>query len=296
MSGAHRRERTGIRRQTTQVMAAATVGLVTAAAVMGYSDEPAGRHDVTAAPIVDVAAAPEPRPSAATGTDARDATRMLTGPAFDPRLAEASPRPETRAAPEGGPAETPALASTTSTRTAPEAPRLPEDGSGEFLVAPGQTAPTGVGALTTYTVEVEAEVPVRVQGAAGIVDQVLTDPRGWTATGAHALARVEVGSDIRVLVATPETTDALCAPLDTGGRLSCRNGDLVVLNAWRWLNGAPAYAGNLRDYRSYLISHEVGHAFGNPHVECPGPGRLAPVMMQQTKGLGECVANPWPSP
>ncbi len=163
-------------------------------------------------------------------------------------------------------------------------------------MAPGQTPAAGVGTLTTYTVEVEAEVPVEVQGAAGVVDQVLADPRGWTATGAHALARVAVGSDIRVLVATPETTDALCAPLDTGGRLSCRNGDLVVLNAWRWLNGAPAYAGNLRDYRRYLISHEVGHALGNPHVACPGPGRLAPVMMQQTKGLGECVANPWPSP
>lgn len=298
MSGAHRRERTGIRRRATLVSAGAAVtGLVTAAAVVAFANEPAGRQDVPAAPVVDVAATQELPPSAATGADAPGAPRVPTGPTFDPRLAEPSPRPESKASPSRGrPSETPALSSATSTRPAPEAPRLPEDGSGEFLVAPGQTPAAGVGTLTTYTVEVEAEVPVEVQGAAGVVDQVLADPRGWTATGAHALARVEVGSDIRVLVATPETTDALCAPLDTGGRLSCRNGDLVVLNAWRWLNGAPAYAGNLRDYRRYLISHEVGHALGNPHVACPGPGRLAPVMMQQTKGLGECVANPWPSP
>ncbi len=292
MSGAHRRARTGTRRR-----AVAAIGLVTAAAVVTFANEPAGRQDVPAAPVVDVAATQGLPPSAATGADARGATRVPTGPTFDPRLAAPSSRPETKASPSrGGPPETPALASATSARQVAEAPRLPEDGSGEFLVAPGQTTPTGVGPLTTYTVEVEAEVPVEVQGAAGVVDQVLTDSRGWTATGAHALARVDAGGDIRVLVATPETTDALCAPLDTGGRLSCRNGDLVVLNAWRWLNGAPAYGGNLRDYRRYLISHEVGHALGNPHVACPGPGRLAPVMMQQTKGLGDCRANPWPSP
>ena len=163
-------------------------------------------------------------------------------------------------------------------------------------MASGQTPVTGAGALVTYSVEVEREVPLGPAEVARVVDRVLTDPRGWTATGAHALARDDADSDIRVLLATPETTDALCAPLDTRGRLSCRNGALVVLNAWRWLNGAPAYPDNLRDYRNYLISHEVGHALGNAHVDCPGPGRQAPVMMQQTKGLSGCAANPWPAP
>ncbi|CAN5484272.1 hypothetical protein BH09ACT12_BH09ACT12_23930 [soil metagenome] len=67
-----------------------------------------------------------------------------------------------------------------------------------------------------------------------------------------------------------------------------------MLNAWRWLNGADAYEGNLNDYRRYLVNHEVGHALGKAHVGCPGSGLPAPVMMQQTKGLGECSANPWP--
>lgn len=174
--------------------------------------------------------------------------------------------------------------------------RLPDAGSGKFLIADGRSPLTGTGAPTTYTVEVEREVPVGRGAAAGIVDQVLTDPRGWTASGTHALGRVSEMGDIRVLLATPETTDTLCAPLETAGRYSCRNGDLVVLNAWRWLNGAPAYADDLRNYRRYLISHEVGHALGNGHVECPGPGQLAPVMMQQTKGIGTCTPNPWPMP
>jgi hypothetical protein len=178
----------------------------------------------------------------------------------------------------------------------PQPPELPEVGSGEFAVAPGTTSVVGAGALTTYTVEVEREVPLPLKQVAGLVDQVLGDPRSWTADGSHSLQRVEADGDVRVLVATPATTDELCAPLDTAGRLSCRNGDLVVLNAWRWLDGAEAYGKNLTDYRRYLINHEFGHALGNPHEDCSQDGAAAPVMMQQTKGVAPCQPNPWPYP
>jgi len=178
----------------------------------------------------------------------------------------------------------------------PRQERLPETGSGEFVVASGESPTAGTGELVTYTVEVERDVPVGRKRAAGVVDRALADPRGWTASGAHALARTDTSGDLRVLLATPGTTDRLCAPLDTAGRYSCRNGELVVLNAWRWLNGAAAYRDNLRGYRRYLVNHEVGHALGNGHVGCPGAGELAPVMMQQTKGTDDCVANPWPDP
>ena len=178
----------------------------------------------------------------------------------------------------------------------PTPPSLPESGSGELQAATGSSDIVGEGALTTYTVEVEREVPLAAQAVSLVVDRVLADSRGWTATGSHRLRRTDGASDVRVIVATPETTDELCAPLDTGGRLSCRNGDLVVLNAWRWVNGAPAYGNDLVNYRRYLISHEFGHALGNPHEDCPDAGDVAPVMMQQTKGVGACLANPWPFP
>jgi hypothetical protein len=108
---------------------------------------------------------------------------------------------------------------------------------------------------------------------------------------------VEEGSvAFRVTLASPSTTDRLCAPLQTRGRYSCFQRGRAVVNAARWLHGAPSYRGRLAGYRHYVVNHEVGHALGRVHARCPRPGARAPVMLQQTKGLGGCRANPWPLP
>ena len=147
----------------------------------------------------------------------------------------------------------------------------------------------------TYSVEVEAGLPMDPSSVARTVEKVLTDERGWIAVEPRSLQRVEHDPDFRIRLATPETADRLCAPLDTGGRLSCRNGENVVLNAWRWVNGADTYDGDLAAYRRYMINHEFGHALGKDHDSCPASGNLAPVMLQQTKGLAGCRPNPWPA-
>ncbi|WP_344735159.1 DUF3152 domain-containing protein [Nocardioides fonticola] len=179
--------------------------------------------------------------------------------------------------------------------TTPQQTPVPETGSGRFASAVGTSPVVGHGELVTYSVEVEGGLPVKPAAFARIVDGVLSDPRGWTALSDHSVKRVSSNADYRIRLASPDTTDTLCSPLDTGGRLSCRNGDNVVLNAWRWANGARSYRGDLGDYRSYMINHEFGHALGYGHRMCPRAGARAPVMVQQTKGLGGCVANPWPA-
>ena len=101
---------------------------------------------------------------------------------------------------------------------------------------------------------------------------------------------------IQVLLASPDTSDRLCSPIDTPGELSCRSGARAILNFHRWVHGQQDYADNPTGYRRYLVNHEVGHVLGHGHEPCPGAGMPAPVMQQQTLGLDGCTQNPWPYP
>jgi hypothetical protein len=169
--------------------------------------------------------------------------------------------------------------------------------TGELVIVPGSSRAVGGGPVRTFLVEVERGLPVDSRRFAAAVQHILSDPRGWTGPGGVALRRV--GSppvNFRVALATPRTTDRLCAPLVTAGRFSCHQGGRATLNFWRWRHGADAYGQDLGGYRTYLVNHEVGHALGHSwHRSCPAPGARAPVMMQQTVGVGGCRAHPWPA-
>ncbi|MFP4149297.1 MAG: DUF3152 domain-containing protein [Nitriliruptoraceae bacterium] len=165
-----------------------------------------------------------------------------------------------------------------------------------FEVAAGGVA-VGDGPEVTYTVEVEPAVGEDLLAFTAAVEEALGDPRSWSRR--WRLVRVDDPSEaaVRVLLATPATVDRLCGQvgLRTVGRYSCWTGRFAALNAWRWAEGATDFE-DLTTYRRYLVNHEVGHALGFGHVGCEEPGALAPVMMQQSMGTGECVANGWPFP
>lgn len=211
--------------------------------------------------------------------------------AAPPPSASAVPSPTEASEQPDGEVASGRLRNPTPSKRTPPAPRVPEQGRGTFQVA-AAPAISAEGA-TTYRVEVEDELPFPASQVAQFVEETLTDQRGWAAR--HQLVRVDNDADLRIVLATPGTVDELCAPLDTGGRLSCRNGDDVVINAWRWQFGAESYPGDLTGYRRYVVNHETGHALGYAHVGCPGSGELAPVMLQQTKSLEGCRPNPWPA-
>lgn len=168
--------------------------------------------------------------------------------------------------------------------------------TGRLVVVPGKSTRSGRGPLRRYYVEVEAGIRIDRRWFARRVHQILADRRSWGGTGRVSFQRVGLRrtAHFRVALVTPSTTDRLCYPYITGGIYSCANGGRAVLNLMRWRRGADAYRRNLRGYRIYLVNHEVGHLLGHVHRYCPAAGARAPVMMQQTKGVGSCRANPWP--
>lgn len=178
-----------------------------------------------------------------------------------------------------------------------------------WVVAGGSDAQVGEGRVVTYSVEVEPETGLDVAAVEAEVTAILTDPRSWTADGMTTPGGAEGGiawrrvglsqlARIRVVVARPATVDDLCGRvgLRTGGRVSCWDGYRAMLNLDRWTVGVPPFHADLGVYREYLVNHEVGHGLGHGHEYCTTAGALAPVMMQQTGGLGACRANGWPFP
>ncbi|GHH39161.1 DUF3152 domain-containing protein [Streptomyces candidus] len=176
------------------------------------------------------------------------------------------------------------------------APRVPETGSGTFAAAGVSGTPVGSGTLRRYEVQVEEGSGVSADEAAAEIQAIVAHPLGWARNGRGRFQLVTGKADFVIRIATPGTADRLCAEagLDTGGQLNCETGKGVVVNLRRWLLGSPQFTGPPAQYRHLIINHELGHALGLGHLGCPGPGRPAPVMMQQIKGLDGCRSNAWP--
>lgn len=175
----------------------------------------------------------------------------------------------------------------------------PRAASGALAVVAGQEpAPHPDRRVMTVRVEVEDGLPVDAAVFAQVVMATLNDPRGWGADGSVTFARTDAEADIRVVLASPEKVDAMCAPLRTVGEYSCGRYGHAALNYTRWAvgTGETPTGPDLATYREYLINHEVGHLLGKPHVQCPAEGEMAPVMQQQSVKVAPCVLNGWPFP
>lgn len=142
--------------------------------------------------------------------------------------------------------------------------------------------------VISYICIVDADVKYPLKKFQQEIAMYLADPDGWGKF--HSFE--EVTRNPRVVIHLSSPLGIQQAGCDNPN-LSCAQlgGKHMRLNAMRWMKGASESQLPLEDYRQYMVSHEMGHILGYDHTTCPGPNQPAPIMMQQTLGIGECKPN-----
>ena len=245
---------------------------------------------VTVVTLVDLAV----RGADTTGTATASPAPSAAAPGTTEPVAEPSAALTAPAEVDAAPTEAP--------ETAVGAPGFVQQGAGTVTVVDGSSPVNGTGPLQRFVVEVEDGIEVDGPAFAAAVEATLGDPRSWGNGGRMSFQRVgraEAAAgqfEFKVTLISPGSMERYCPGVGTGGYTSCRYGDRAVINLARWATAVPDYQGDIPTYRQYVVNHEVGHALGNGHEDCPGSGLPAPVMQQQTLGLEGCAKNAWPYP
>lgn len=154
---------------------------------------------------------------------------------------------------------------------------------------------------TTYyiTIHIDDDVDYSQKIFENKVKKVLLDKDGW-----QSIAKVKfkfVGKDVfdkiqtnKKIVINLSTNDTINKKCGFGAEmLSCCDMSTkeVWINFYRWMNGSKHSKLNIYKYRDYVINHEVGHALGRLHTDCPCEDCPAPIMMQHTVSIGNCKPN-----
>ena len=146
-----------------------------------------------------------------------------------------------------------------------------------------------------FSLSLESNLPIDINCLSNFITSILNDQRGWKTVVDKEFQLVNYyDADFHIFLANPATVDEMCFPLQTNGIYSCRNGNQIIYNYFRWLSGAKDFGLDIATYRLYLINHEVGHMLGWGHTNCPSQNALAPLMMQQSKSTDGCIPNGWP--
>lgn len=194
------------------------------------------------------------------------------------------------------PPPTTASPTLTQTLSATPSPSLSPTPTARAAISTAACGPRGAKEFR-YRLEVEGGLATTKAEFAGLVRNVLCDARGWTKSGTVRFRYDPLGR-YKISLLSARSTERRCTQhigYPAGTYYSCAGVTEAVLNADRWFGGSKYWPGPLAEYRQMLVNHEVGHVLDMRHRSCPGPGKTAPVMMQQSKGLKGCVRNPWPT-
>lgn len=138
-----------------------------------------------------------------------------------------------------------------------------------------------------YSVVIDPDVKYPLERFEDEVAMYLADPDGWGQT--YDFEQVTRNPQVIIHISSPSEIQKVGCQRE----LSCAEmgGKHLHVNSMRWTKGAPESKLPLEQYRQYIISHEMGHILGHDHIPCPGQGYPAPIMMQQTLGIGACTPN-----
>lgn len=164
--------------------------------------------------------------------------------------------------------------------------------------------------LFYYDVCVETGLDDDVRDFEKAVNHILTLSGGWNrwgfafvpvypdASGARHM-RERLKQYMTIQLCSNATISQFGPDFDGMSVADCSH-NFIRINVDRWHTGPkPADATMpLSDYRQYVILHEVGHVLSRcsptHHQTACAPDGRAPIMMQQTNGVGNCEWNPWP--
>jgi len=139
-----------------------------------------------------------------------------------------------------------------------------------------------------YKFQIDEDVFPKPKNTAQLIMIYLNDPDGWALFG-YFFEEDSADYSVIIRLSTPKTIGTICKD----SNLSCATlgGSDMYINSDRWFHGAPKSKLSLDNYRQYIVSHEIGHILGFDHQKCPCKGCPAPIMMQQTLGIGQCRPN-----
>jgi hypothetical protein len=147
----------------------------------------------------------------------------------------------------------------------------------------------------SYTVEFSNSLSLKKNKIINKIQDVLTNKKGWSKLG-YNFNFMDVNTNPHFCIKiVPESTIVRICKFKG---LSCAdsNTNTIYININLWRKGSSKSKLNLEDYRTYLINHEVGHILGKQHIDknTLKPRTKAPVMIQQTLGINDCIPNCWP--
>ena len=116
---------------------------------------------------------------------------------------------------------------------------------------------------------------------------ILNHPNGWSKFfPGFVFESTKKSPDVTITVVGEPDISAYCSIRN----MSCSylQDPLIYINKDRWDHGSRASRLSVRDYRRYVIGHEIGHTLGFGHIRPYGTGRgPCPIMVQQTRGIGD---------